>query len=259
MKTRALSIILAAVTAAQTTAWAQSSRTDGIGDQQIARAQHEMTIIRHDLERLQTSLSETESALRERKSQGHLTNMVAVSTATVGLGLAALAATAQIASGEKAAPLIAVQAALSAVAGYLNYRETRELPTESADKAVNKARQEILAARASNPDSAESMDTLTTLDESLQFMQTALQDYRTQKTLKRRIQLAGTVSQTAGAAMSFAAAFGILNRRAVLNQILMASGNIAMIVHGLAPEKTDQVLAEIVQTQVAVKAALENL
>ncbi|MBS1972268.1 MAG: hypothetical protein JSU04_18325 [Bdellovibrionales bacterium] len=256
MKMRALSLTLAALMTCQFPVWAQSSRTDGIGDQQIALAQQEMAIIRHDLERLKASLTETETALRDKQSQWRVSNILSVGTATVGLSLAALTATSTLTSGKVKWTIVTVNAALSAVAGYIDYRETKYLPTDAADRAVIKARQEIMAARASGDDG--STEALDQLDQSLESIQTALNDYRKHQTVNRRIHLAGTISQTAGTAMSIGLALGVV-RQATLSRLLMASGNIATILQALTPAKTEQVLAEIAQTREAVNTALENL
>lgn len=258
MKMRALSLTLAALMTCQSPVWAQSSRTDGIGDQQIALAQQEMAIIRHDLERLKASLTETETALRDKQSQWRVSNILSVGTATVGLSLAALTATSTLTSGKVKWTIVTVNAALSAVAGYIDYRETKYLPTDAADRAVIKARQEIMAARASVSDDSGSTEALDQLDQSLESIQTALKDYRKHQTVNRRIHLAGMISQTAGTAMSIGLALGVV-RQATLSRLLMASGNIATILQALTPAKTEQVLAEITQTREAVDTALKNL
>lgn len=259
MKTRALSLTLATLMIFQSTAWAQSSRTDGIGDQQIARAQQEMAIIRHDLERLSTALGESERALLEKKAQGRLANIASISTASMGLAMAALAATTSLSGGKVGPVMITVQAALSAVTGYINYRATKIAPSDSANKAVRKARQEILAARTYGNENAENMDALLQLDESLQVLESALDDYNQNRTVNRRFQVVGIVTQTAGVAVAVGIGLGALRIRSGFGQILMASGNIATIIHGLTPAKSDLVLEEIIQTRKAVNTALENL
>lgn len=259
MKTRALSLTLVTLMTLQSAAWAQSSRTEGIGDQEIARAQREMAILRHDLQRLSAALTETETALRERPSQGRMSNILSLGTAVTGLSLAVLAATTTMAGGKTRATLITVQTALSAVAGYVNYRETKDSPSEAADKAVSKARQEILAARASGSDNSEAMAELMKLDQALETLQSSLHDYKSQQTLSKRIHIAGMVSQTAGTAMSIGLAVGILRSTSSLGQILMASGNIATILQSLTPAKDGPVLDEIVKTRAAVNLALESI
>jgi hypothetical protein len=255
---RALSLTLAALLTFQSSVWAQSPRTEGIGDQQIVLAQRELAVIRHDLERLKASLTETETALRSDRSQWRVSNILSVGTATVGLSLAALTATSTITSGKIKWTIITVNAALSAVAGYIDYRESKRLPTDAADRAVIKARQEILAARATNSEDPGSSEALGQLDRSLESIQTALNDYRKHQTLNRRIHLAGVISQTAGTAMAVGLAMGFV-RKATLGRLLIASGNIATVVQALTPAKTEQVLAEIVQTREAVTTALDSL
>ncbi len=258
MKMRALSLTLAALMTCQSPVWALNSRTDGIGDQQIALALQEMAIIRHDLERLKVSLTETEIALRSKTSPWRVSNILAVGTATVGLSLAALTATSTLTSGKVKWTIVTVNAALSAVAGYLDYRETKYLSTDTADRAVIKARQEIMATRAVDSGDDGSSEALAQLDQSLKSIQTALNDYRKHQTLNRRIRLAGAISQTAGTAMSIGLALGMV-RQATLSRVLMTSGNIATIIQALTPAKTEQVLSEIAQTREAVNIALESL
>lgn len=259
MKTRTLTLTLAALMTLQSPAWAQSPRTEGIGDQQIARAQRELAIIRHDLERLNTALGQTEIALRESKAQGRVWNMAAIGTASAGLGLAALAAATSFAGGKVGTTLITVQTALSAVTGYMHSRENKYAPSDAADRAVQKARQEIMAARASGNDHSASMDVLQKLDQSLAEIQTSLQDYKSDHTVNRRIHLAGMISQTAGTAINLGVGLGFLRISSSYAQILMASGNIATIIHGLTPAKGDLILAEIQQTRTAVQTALAGL
>lgn len=265
MNSRVLSLILATVFTLQSAAWAQGLRTDGIGDQQIARAQREMAIVRHDLLRLKAALDETEAAIRQRQANNNLSHVLTVGTAAAGLSIAALAATTARSKGKFATAMIALQTALSATMGILNRREAQGTPSESADKAVRKARQEILALRASGTANDETFESLAQLDQSLETLQESLEDYRDSQVLSQRIHLAGIVSQTAGTAMSLGLVLGFIQNPAATKNgafiatLLMSSGNIAALIQSLTPDKAEAVLKEITYTRAAVEAALASL
>ena len=160
MISRILSLTLASVLTLQSAAWAQSLRTEGMGDQQIARAQREIAIVRHDLLRLKAALDETEAAIRQRQTNNNLSRVLAVGTTAAGLSLAALATTTARGKGKFATVMIALQTALSITMGALNRTDNKGSASESANKAVIKARQEILALRASGTAEDEVFESL---------------------------------------------------------------------------------------------------
>ena len=103
------------------------------------------------------------------------------------------------------------------------------------------------------------------LDQSLEALQSSLQDYRDTQALSTRIRIAAIVSQTAGTALSLGLVLGLIQNPttspngAFIATLLMSSGNIVALIQNLTPAKAKAVLEEIAHTRAAVDTALASL
>lgn len=263
MKTRAISVAVATLMSLQSAGWAQPSRVDGIGDQEIAQAQQEIAILRHDLNRLDQALAATEIALHDQQKQPK-TNVLYLTAAGAGVGVAAMAATTALLRKNPVAA-VAVPTSIAAAIGLVHKLSKEGGPADSAAVALTKARQEILVARATSKINPQSVNLLMELDKSLETMQSAVKAYKDRAVLDKRLQLAALVSQAAGLTVALTLATGIVRNPGLskaglmLAPLLMTSGNIAGLVNYLIPSKADQVLGEIGQTRTAIANALKQL
>jgi hypothetical protein len=267
MKTRILSLVLAGAMGVQNIAGAQSSRVGSIGEQQIASSLREIQIIRRDLTRLDQALVEVDTAIRERQKSGNLASIHSVSAATAGLAIAALALTITKFDGKTgtiigitAASMLAMKTGIASALGLVAELQKKGGRTEPANKALIKARQEILAARAAAGNDKAAV-LLMDLDKSLESIQVTLNDYKNRENLNKRLHITGLISEAAGTAMTFYLGFGIFSKfglgrtGALVGPLLMASGNIAVLINTLSPSKANEVLAEIAKTREAIARA----
>jgi hypothetical protein len=275
MKNKVIALSLASVMSFQSLAFAQSARVDAISTSSVIAADKELMTIRHDIQRLDEALAETALAIQERQENGGIASIVSVSSASLGLALAAVSMTvgglgADSGVGKLIAMagfgIVAIKTSSSAALRLVSEVQRGSTNnTEEAHDALIKAQQEIQAARATETLNPKSLETLAQLELSLATIQNSLEDYKDRENLNKGLRLTAMLTQAAGAAVSFYMAAGMMNgygvskTGAALGPILMTVGNISAIISVLSPSKAEIVLVEIGKTRAALAQILENL
>jgi hypothetical protein len=265
MKTKAISLTLATLMAVQTTAMANTDRTQGIGQQAVLTAQENMAAISAQIITLDQSLERAAKAVEKRDNDGGITNSIAVATAVVGVGLSA-AAYFSIHSGGEGRGIAAMMAGgmsigasiVSAVSGLSSQGLKASVDTQELEAQIKESQKSIETAIAQSTDKATSVS-LTQLNLALTNSLVALNEYQSEKSTESKVRLASQGAQVAGIATSILGLTTKTNGALFIGSLLMNAGNLTAAIAGLGSEDAQTVLKEIQQTRDSLKLAQAGL
>ncbi len=267
MKTKALSLTLAGLISVQSSGYANSDRTEGVGEQAISNAKENLGAINHELILLDQTLSNTLEAIRTKTGKGRFANGLAVAGAGLGLGLSALAHM-SLRKGRDEGSLynllflsvlgvFSVGATVSSTMGGLTSKVLKpSTDTKTIGIQLAEAQKNITAALAQTSNDKNTSAVLTQLGLSIKSTQNSLVQYQTQESEVSRNRLVSQVGQLIGSALVI---YSFTQRESkasmMIGTLVMNAGNLAALISGLQGAQTEVIIKEIQMTRASLRAA----
>lgn len=266
MKTKTLSLSLAALMSAQSIGLANTDRTEGIGQKAVLSAQENLTVLKAKVLSLDQSLESAAKSIEARDQRGGLTNGLAVASAGLGIGLSAMAYL-NVTKGSAGSGLSGMLFGVLSIGASVNSMIMGKTSKTIKTTADTKALEAQLAATQQNINSAliqakdkASLNALAQLSLSLKNTQDSLSEYQDQESDVARNRLVSQASQLVGVTMVvFAISNKSVERILPLGLLAMNGGNLGAMISGFQGSKAEEVLKEIQQTRQALRAAAASL
>lgn len=269
MRTKTLTLSMAAIMSLQSIGYANTSRINDIGEQAITNAQNDIASLKSQVAALDLTLEQAAKDIEKRDHRGGITNGLAVTGAGMSLGLAAAAYLTVQKGGTRAgvSGLIIGFVSTAASVGALLMGGTSQIrkalanpDTKELETQLTEAQKNVDAMLAQNTDKATA-NTLNQLNLTLKNVQSSLQAYKSDQNDSSMARLASQASQLLGMAM---VTYAVVTKKSgetlfQIGLVTMNVGNLGAIVTGFMGEDADAVLKEIQQTRAALKVSTAGL
>lgn len=266
MNKKLLALTMASTLSLNTfTASANLDRTAGIGEAQVAQGRQQYKKLQMELQQLDSSLLKTSEAIKKRDQQGSLLGASTVVGAALGVGLTAFASMslhrgvegsgiAALLSGMLGLAVTATSAGLGT--GAIMAKD--KIDTDVLEAQINGLEKQV-AKEKLNIQSKVAAEQLFQVEKSLERVRENLLNYKNKANSIEKNKLISTITQAAGAALTF---YSLTQKRSAMAQVgpmLMAAGSIGQIVSRLSDDQADSVQQAIEQLRSKVATAVAAL
>jgi hypothetical protein len=262
MKNKTLSLTLASLMSLQSVGFANTDRTDGIGEQAISTAKENLAALNQQMLLLDQSLARAEETITARDDKGGITNGLAVAGAGLGLGLSAMSYLTIRRGGEGAGLGLLFLSAfsigasvLSMVTGLTSQALKPGANTKTVETQLSEAQKSVTAALVQAAQNKTTSVVLIQMNLALKNTQEALAQYQTQESEVSRNRLVSQASQLIGSALMV---YGVTKRESrapMIGALVMTAGNLASVISGLQGSQAEAVLKEIQKSRESLRFA----